>query len=106
EDLALLKIDTEQALPVLSLGDSDSIRVGELAVVFGYPFGRESSMSLGIISRAGRTYQDSAGYELIQTDAGAYAGGSGGPPLNPQGRVIRFVTNAAGARSVGFGNPN
>src|SRR5262249_59752733 len=87
-ELALLKIDTERALPVLTLGDSDSIRVGELAVVFGYPFGRESSMSLGIISRAGRTYQDSAGYELIQTDAGAYAGGSGGRFFNPRSNFI------------------
>ena len=104
-DLALLKIDTERALPVLSLGDSDSIRVGELAVVFGYPFGRESSMSLGIISRAGRTYQDSAGYELIQTDAGAYAGGSGGPLLNPKGRVIGMITMASEHGSMGFATP-
>jgi serine protease Do len=104
-DLALLKIDTERALPVLSLGDSDSIRVGELAVVFGYPFGRESSMSLGIISRAGRTYQDSAGYDLIQTDAGAYAGGSGGPLLNPKGHVIGMITMASERGSMGFATP-
>jgi serine protease Do len=104
-DLALLKIDTERALPVLSLGDSDAIRVGELAVVFGYPFGRESSMSLGIISRAGRTYQDSASYELIQTDAGAYAGGSGGPLLNPKGHVIGMITMASERGSMGFATP-
>jgi len=104
-DLALLKIDTERALPVLSLGDSDAIRVGELAVVFGYPFGRESSMSLGIISRAGRTYEDSAGYELIQTDAGAYAGGSGGPLLNPKGHVIGMITMASERGSMGFATP-
>jgi serine protease Do len=104
-DLALLKIDTGRALPVLSLGDSDSIRVGELAVVFGYPFGRESSMSLGIISRAGRTYEDSAGYDLIQTDAGAYAGGSGGPLLNPKGHVIGMITMASERGSMGFATP-
>ena len=104
-DLALLKIDTGGALPVLSLGDSDSIRVGELAVVFGYPFGRESSMSLGIISRAGRTYEDSAGYDLIQTDAGAYAGGSGGPLLNPKGHVIGMITMASERGSMGFATP-
>ena len=104
-DLALLKIDTERVLPVLPLGDSDAIRVGELAVVFGYPFGRESSMSLGIISRAGRTYQDSAGYELIQTDAGAYAGGSGGPLLNPKGHVIGMITMASERGSMGFATP-
>ena len=104
-DLALLKIDTNRALPVLPLGDSDSIRVGELAVVFGYPFGRESSMSLGIISRAGRTYQDSAGYDLIQTDAGAYAGGSGGPLVNPKGHVIGMITMASERGSMGFATP-
>jgi serine protease Do len=104
-DLALLKIDAERELPVLPLGDSDSIRVGELAVVFGYPFGRESSMSLGIISRPGRTYQDSAGYELIQTDAGAYAGGSGGPLLNVKGHVIGMITMASERGSMGFATP-
>src|SRR4029434_6212973 len=104
-DVALLKIDTDRALPVLSFGDSDSIRVGELAVVFGYPFGRESSMSLGIISRAGRTYQNSAGYDLIQTDAGAYAGGSGGPLLNPKGHVIGMITMASERGSMGFATP-
>ena len=104
-DLALLKINTERALPVLSFGDSDAVRVGELAVVFGYPFGRESSMSLGIISRAGRTYRDSAGYELIQTDAGAYAGGSGGPLLNPKGHVIGMITMASERGSMGFATP-
>jgi serine protease Do len=104
-DLALLKIETERALPVLSLGDSDSIRVGELAVVFGYPFGRESSMSLGIISRAGRTFEDSAGYDLIQTDAGAYAGGSGGPLLNPKGHVIGMITMASERGTMGFATP-
>jgi serine protease Do len=104
-DLALLKIDTEHELPVLPLGDSDGIKVGELAVVFGYPFGRESSMSLGIISRPGRTYQDSAGYELIQTDAGAYAGGSGGPLLNGKGHVIGMITMASERGSMGFATP-
>lgn len=104
-DLAVLKIDTDHPLPVLSLGDSDSIKVGELAVVFGYPFGRESSMSLGIISRAGRTYEDSAGYDLIQTDAGAYAGGSGGPLLNPKGYVIGMITMASERGSMGFATP-
>jgi S1-C subfamily serine protease len=104
-DLALLKIDIQRELPVLPLGDSDGIRVGELAVIFGYPFGRESSMSLGIISRPGRTYRDSAGYEMIQTDSGAYAGGSGGPLLNGKGHVIGMITMAAERGSMGFATP-
>jgi S1-C subfamily serine protease len=52
-DVAILKIQTEKELPVLSF-TFNSLRVGDLAVVFGYPFGRESSMNLGIISRSGR----------------------------------------------------
>ena len=104
-DMALLKIQTERELPTLSLGNSDGIRVGELVVVFGYPFGRESSMSLGIISRPGRTFQDSASYELIQTDAGAYAGGSGGPLLNAKGHVVGMITMASERGSMGFATP-
>ena len=104
-DLALLKIDAQRELPVLPLGDSDGVKVGELAVIFGYPFGRESSMNLGIVSRPGRTYQDSAGYEMIQTDAGAYAGGSGGPLLNGRGHVIGMVTMASERGSMGFATP-
>jgi S1-C subfamily serine protease len=104
-DLALLKIEANRELPVLALGDSDSVKVGELAVIFGYPFGRESSMNLGIVSRPGRTYQDSAGYEMIQTDAGAYAGGSGGPLLNGKGHVIGMITMASERGSMGFATP-
>jgi len=104
-DLALLKIQSDRELPVLSLGDSERIQVGDLAVVFSYPFGRESSMSLGIISRAGRTYPDSAGYDYIQTDAGAYPGVSGGPVLNSQGHVVGMITMASERGNLGFAMP-
>ena len=104
-DLALLKIQSERAAPVLSLGDSERIQVGDLAIVFSYPFGRESSMSLGIISRAGRTYPDSAGYDFVQTDAGAYPGVSGGPLLNSQGDVVGMITMASERGNLGFATP-
>lgn len=104
-DLALLKIQSERAATVLALGDSDRIQVGDLAVVFSYPFGRESSMSLGIISRAGKTYPDSAAYEFIQTDAGAYPGVSGGPLLNSQGHVVGMITMASERGNLGFATP-
>lgn len=104
-DLALLKIQIDRELPVLSLGDSERIQVGDLAVVFSYPFGRESSMSLGIISRAGRTYPDSAGFDYIQTDAGAYPGVSGGPLLNSQGHVVGMITMASERGNLGFATP-
>jgi len=104
-DLAILKIQSDRELPVLLLGDSDKIRVGEMAVVLGYPFGRESSMSLGIISRPGRSYPDSASYEFIQTDAGAYPGGSGGPLLNSKGHAIGLITMASERGNMGFATP-
>ena len=104
-DVAILKIQTERELPTLPFGDSASIRVGDLALVFGYPFGRESSMNLGIISRSGRSYPDSASYEFIQTDAGAYPGGSGGPLLNSKGHVIGMITMASERGNLGFATP-
>ena len=104
-DLAILKIQTERELPILSLGDSDAIRVGDLALVFGYPFGRESSMNLGIVSRTGRSYPDSASFEFIQTDAGGYPGGSGGPLLNSNGHVIGMITMASERGNMGFATP-
>ncbi len=104
-DLALLKVQSEREMPVLSLGDSERIQVGDLALVFSYPYGRESSMSLGIVSRADRTFPDSAGYEYIQTDAGAYPGVSGGPLLNSQGHVIGMITMASERGNLGFAMP-
>ena len=104
-DIAILRVQAEDRLPIISIGDSDAIRVGNLAVVFGYPFGRESSMSLGIISRAGRSYPDSASFEYIQTDAGAYPGGSGGPLINSSGQVIGMITMASDRGNMGFATP-
>lgn len=104
-DLAILKVQSERELPILSLGDSETIRVGDLAFVFGYPFGRESSMNLGIVSRAGRSYRDSASFEFIQTDAGGYPGGSGGPLLNSKGHVIGMITMASERGNMGFATP-
>ena len=104
-DLAILKIDAQADLPVLSLADSDAIRVGDLAVVLGYPFGRESSMNLGIVSRVGRSYPNSASFEFIQTDAGGYPGGSGGPLLNSNGHVIGMITMASERGNLGFATP-
>ena len=104
-DLAIIKVQTERELPIVPLGDSEAIRVGDLAVVLGYPFGRESSMNLGIISRTGRSYPDSASYDFIQTDAGGYAGGSGGPLLNSKGHVVGMITMASERGNMGFATP-
>lgn len=104
-DLAIIKVQTERELPIIPLGDSEAIRVGDLAAVLGFPFGRESSMNLGIISRTGRSYPDSASYDFIQTDAGGYAGGSGGPLLNSKGHVVGMITMASERGNMGFATP-
>jgi serine protease Do len=62
-------------------------------------------MNLGIISRSGRSYPDSASYEFIHTDAGAYPGGSGGPLLNSKGHVIGMITMASERGNMGFATP-
>jgi serine protease Do len=62
-------------------------------------------MNLGIISRSGRSYPNSASYEFIQTDAGAYPGGSGGPLLNRNGHVIGMITMASERGNMGFATP-
>ncbi|MSP39330.1 MAG: PDZ domain-containing protein [Deltaproteobacteria bacterium] len=104
-DLAILKVSVAKPMPILSFADSETVRVGDLALVFGYPFSRESSMSMGIISRAGRSFADSASFDYIQTDAGAYAGGSGGPLLNRQGHVVGMITMASERGNMGFATP-
>lgn len=104
-DVAILKIQTEAELSILSFGDSDTLRVGDLAFVFGHPFGRESLMNLGIISRSGRSYAESASFDFIQTDAGAYPGGSGGPLLNSKGHVMGMITMASERGTMGYATP-
>jgi len=90
-DLAVLKIDGNN-LPVAELGDSDKLKVGELAIAIGNPGGLEymGSVTAGIISGLNRTIVSENGdkYTLIQTDAAINPGNSGGALLNSKGQVI------------------
>jgi len=90
-DLAVLKIDADN-LPVAVLGDSDKVKVGELAIAIGNPGGLEymGSVTAGIISGLNRTIVSENGdkYTLIQTDAAINPGNSGGALLNSKGQVI------------------
>ena len=98
-DLAVIKVNAppEQLFPV-TLGDSESIRVGQTVVAIGNPFGLNGTMTIGIVSALGRTLDSqrqspsgggffTAG-DLIQTDAAINPGNSGGPLLNLRGEVI------------------
>jgi 2-alkenal reductase len=113
-DLAVLEIDVPtEALTVLPLGESSSLRVGQRAIAIGNPFGLERTVTTGVISSLGRTLRrDDSDFqiaELIQTDAAINPGNSGGPLLNSQGRVIGVNTairSLTGVNSgVGFAIP-
>ncbi len=90
-DLALIKIDTKQPLPVAQLGDSDAAQVGDWVVAIGNPFGFTLTVTSGIVSAKGRilggNYDD-----FIQTDASINPGKSGGPLFDTEGRVIGINT--------------
>jgi serine protease Do len=105
-DLALVKVEAPEALPVLPLGDSERLAVGELVLALGHPFGLEQAVSLGIVSRKGAPLQTaSRGFDFIQTDASVNPGNSGGPLVDMGGQVVGVNTMAARNGSIGFAIP-
>jgi serine protease Do len=106
-DLALVKIDGADKLPTLPLGDSNRVRVGELVMVLGHPYGLEESVSFGIVSRKGRPLDVAApGFDYLQTDASVNPGNSGGPLVNMAGQVVGVNTMAFRNGSIGFAIPS
>ncbi len=113
-DLAILKIDTAQRqVKPLPRGDIDDLRVGQLALAIGSPFGQDFTLTSGIVSALGRTIRSRSGpYSIplvVQTDAPINPGNSGGPLLDRLGQVIGINTqilSQSGANSgVGFAVP-
>jgi serine protease Do len=105
-DLALLKIEGAGELPTLPLADSNRVRVGELVLALGHPFGLEHSVSFGIVSRKGAPLTVAApGFDFIQTDAAINPGNSGGPLVNMAGEVVGVNSMAARNGSIGFAIP-
>ncbi|MGG6294338.1 HhoA/HhoB/HtrA family serine endopeptidase [Leptolyngbya sp. AN02str] len=108
-DVAAIKIDS-QDLPVVSLGDSDTLKPGQWAIAIGSPLGLDNTVTAGIISATGRpSNQVGVGdrrVRFIQTDAAINPGNSGGPLLNDQGEVIGINTAIrANAQGLGFAIP-
>jgi len=87
-DLALLKIEDATDLPIVYLGDSDELRVGQACFAIGNPHGLERSVSEGIVSTTNRAVE---GQTHIQTTAAVNPGNSGGPLFNLKGEVIGVV---------------
>jgi 2-alkenal reductase len=113
-DLAVLQAeDSDHPMPPVSLGDSSAVRVGNMAVAIGNPFGQEFTITSGIISAVGRTIHsgnsDFSIPQVIQTDAPINPGNSGGPLLDRQGLVIgintQIISNNGASSGIGFAVP-
>lgn len=109
-DLALIEIRPEGPLPFLTLGDSDSVQVGQKVLAIGNPFGLEGTLTTGVVSSIGRSLQSRSGVlrDLIQTDAAINPGNSGGPLLDSSGNVIGVNTaiyGPSGNIGIGFAMP-
>ncbi|MBQ4401369.1 MAG: Do family serine endopeptidase [Synergistaceae bacterium] len=107
-DLAVIKIEPDGNLPVLELGDSDAVEVGEFVVAIGNPYGFEHSVTAGVISAKNRSIhaQDVNFDDFLQTDAAINPGNSGGPLLNMAGEVVGINTAIIPyAQGLGFAIP-
>jgi serine protease Do len=106
-DLALVRVEASADLPVLPLGDSNRLKVGEFVLALGHPFGLEHTVSFGIVSRKGSALTIAApGFDFIQTDAAINPGNSGGPLINMAGEVVGVNSMAARNGSIGFAIPS
>lgn len=105
-DLALIKITDHRTFPVVRLGDSDQLDVGEWVIAIGNPFGLEQTVTVGIVSAKGRAIGHGPFDNYIQTDASINPGNSGGPLFNIKGEVVGINTaiNPSG-QGIGFAIP-
>jgi len=105
-DIALIKINADKALPAVTLGNSDKLRVGEWVFAIGNPFGLDHTVTAGIISAKGRVIGAGPYDNFLQTDASINPGNSGGPLFNLTGEVVGINTAiVAQGQGIGFAIP-
>ena len=105
-DIALIKVESPRPLPHASLGDSDTLRVGEWVLAIGNPLAYEHTVTVGVVSFIGRKLFNTALDRYIQTDAAINFGNSGGPLINARGEVIGInAAISSRASSIGFAVP-
>ena len=109
-DLAVIKIEAED-LSSIEIGNSDKLKVGELVLAIGNPFGLNQTITMGIVSAVGRANVGIAEYEdFIQTDAAINPGNSGGALVNVRGELIgintAIISASGGYQGIGFAIPS
>jgi len=108
-DIALIKIEPHKGLPVATLGDSDSLQIGEWVMAIGNPFGLEQTVTVGIVSAKWRKIGMGPYENFIQTDAAINQGNSGGPLFNTRGEVVgvnsAIFSPSGGNIGIGFAIP-
>jgi serine protease Do len=108
-DVALIKIEPDEPLTPVALGDSSSLDVGEWVMAIGSPFGLEQTVTVGVVSAKARVLGAGPYDDFIQTDAAINPGNSGGPLVDAEGRVVGINTaissRSGGSEGVGFAIP-
>jgi len=108
-DLAVLKIEAK-GLPFLALGDSSTLKEGQVVLAFGAPMGLRNSVSMGVVSAVARQLKVDDPMIYVQTDAPINPGNSGGPLVDVDGRVMGINTfifsQSGGSEGIGFAIPS
>lgn len=108
-DIALLKVDYEKPLSIVSFGKAQDIRVGDWVMAIGNPFGLGGSVSVGIVSAQNRNINSGPYDSFIQTDAAINRGNSGGPLFDMHGNVVgintAIISPTGGSIGLGFAIP-